>query len=144
MDFFLAAQFLWIIPFAQAWSIFLTGAFTRASLFSALAAIAALACLGANEALDLDYDGLVEYLHSNHSVYMKVGSAMYYLTDANFQAWRAQDTSKRNHKNHYVDCSDLVPTLDEFLAIPFVNGSKIKDVFPSATFYASVKGEKTE
>lgn len=98
----------------------------------------------ANEALDLDYDGLVEYLHSNHSVYMKVGSAMYYLTDANFQAWRAQDTSKRNHKNHYVDCSDLVPTLDEFLAIPFVNGSKIKDIFPSATFYASVKGEKTE
>ena len=93
----------------------------------------------ATEALDLDYNGLVDYLHSNHSVYMKVGSAMYYLTDVNFQSWRAQDTSKRNEKNHYVDCSDLVPTLDEFLSIPF---SKVADVFDTAKFYASVKGEK--
>ena len=96
----------------------------------------------ATEALDLDYNGLVDYLHSNHSVYMKVGSAMYYLTDVNFQSWRAQDTSKRNEKNHYVDCSDLVPTLDEFLYIPFINGSKVADVFDTAKFYASVKGEK--
>ena len=95
----------------------------------------------ATEALDLDYNGLVDYLHSNHSVYMKVGSAMYYLTDVNFQSWRAQDTSKRNEKNHYVDCSDLVPTLDEFLSIPFINGSKVADVFDTAKFYASVKGE---
>ena len=96
----------------------------------------------ATEALDLDYNGLVDYLHSNHSVYMKVGSAMYYLTDVNFQSWRAQDTSKRNEKNHYVDCSDLVPTLDEFLSIPIINGSKVADVFDTAKFYASVKGEK--
>lgn len=95
-----------------------------------------------SEELDLDYPGLVDYLHHKHSVYMKVGSAMYYLTDANFEAWRAQDTSKRNAKNHYVDCSDLVASLDEFLAIPFVSGSTIKDVFDSAKFYASIKGEK--
>ena len=43
VDFFLAAQFLWMIPFAQAWSIVLTAALTRASLFSAFSAIAALA-----------------------------------------------------------------------------------------------------
>ena len=96
----------------------------------------------ASEALDLDYNGLVDYLHSNHSVYMKVDSTIYYLTDVNYEAWRAQDTSKRNEKNHYVDCSDLVPTLDEFLSIPFVNGSKIEEVFDQATFYASIKGEK--
>lgn len=95
-----------------------------------------------SEELDLDYQGLVDYLHAQHSVYMKVGSAMYYLTDANFEAWRAQDTSKRNHKNHYVDCSDLVPTLDEFLAIPFISGSTIEQAFPHAKFYASLKGEK--
>ena len=35
-----------------------------------------------------------------------------------------------------------VPTVDEFLALPFVNGHTIKDVFPSATFYASTPGVK--
>ena len=96
----------------------------------------------AAEALDINYDELAEYLHCNHSVYMKLDSSIYYLTDVNFQSWRAQDTSKRNEKNHYVDCSDLVPTLDEFLSIPFINGSKVADVFDTAKFYASVKGEK--
>ncbi|MBF0911986.1 MAG: CDP-alcohol phosphatidyltransferase, partial [Atopobiaceae bacterium] len=50
----------------------------------------------------------------------------------------------RNSKNHFVDCSELVPTVDEFLALPFINGKTIKDVFSHATFYASEKGEKTE
>jgi hypothetical protein len=75
---------------------------------------------------------------------MKVGSAVYYLTDVNYEAWRAQDTSRRNSKNHFVDCSELVDTVDEFLTLPFVHGKTIKDVFDQATFYASVKGEKTE
>ena len=96
----------------------------------------------ATEALDLDYNGLVDYLHSNHSVYMKVGSAMYYLKDVNFQSWRAQDTSRINDKGHFTDCSELVPTVDEFLSLPFVNGKTVKDVFDHATFYASIKGEK--
>ena len=73
----------------------------------------------AAEALDIDYEGLVEYLHCNHSVYMKFGSSVYYL-----------------------DCSELVPTVDEFLALPFVGGKTIKDVFDHATFYASLSGEK--
>lgn len=96
----------------------------------------------AAEALDINYDELAEYLHVNHSVYMKVGSSIYYLTDANFESWRAQDTSRRNEKNHYIDCSELVPTVDEFLSLPFVGGKTIKDVFSHATFYASLKGEK--
>ncbi|MGN0070315.1 MAG: CDP-alcohol phosphatidyltransferase [Atopobiaceae bacterium] len=96
----------------------------------------------ATEALDINYDQLADYLHSHHSVYMKVGSKVYYLTDVNYEAWRAQDTSQRNDKGHYIDCSDLVDTVDEFLALPFVGGKTIKDVFDEATFYASIKGDK--
>ncbi len=95
----------------------------------------------ATEALDINYDDLAEYLHINHSMYMRVGHDIYYLTDANFEAWRAQDTSKLNHKGHFTDCSPLVPTVDEFLSLPFVHGKTIKDVFDHATFYASIKGE---
>ena len=93
----------------------------------------------AQEPLDIDYEGLVEYLHYNHSVYMRVDDKLYYLTDVNYEAWRAQDTSKLNHKNHFTDCSPLVPTVDEFLSIPFIHGETIKDVFDHATFYASIK-----
>lgn len=96
----------------------------------------------AAEALDINYDQLADYLHSHHAVYMKVGSKVYYLTDVNYEAWRAQDTSQRNSKDHYIDCSDLVSTVDEFLSLPFVGGKTIKDVFDQATFYASIKGDK--
>ncbi len=96
----------------------------------------------AAEALDIDYEGLAEYLHCNHSVYMKIGSSVYYLTDCNYESWRAQDTSRRNEKNHFVDCSELVPTVNEFLALPFVNGKTIKEIFDHATFYASLKGKE--
>ena len=50
--------------------------------------------------------------------------------------------SRRNEKDHFVDCSELVPTVDEFLALPFIHGKTIKDVFDHATFYASISGEK--
>ena len=96
----------------------------------------------ASEALDINYDQLADYLHSHHSVYMKIDSKVYYLTDVNYEAWRAQDTSQRNEKGHYIDCSDLVNTVDEFLALPFVGGKTIKDVFDGATFYVSIKGDK--
>ncbi len=96
----------------------------------------------AAEALDINYEDLADYLHTHHSVYMQVDSSVYYLTDVNYEAWRAQDTSRRNEKNHFVDCSDLVPTVDEFLTLPFVNGHTIKEVFSEARFYESVKGTK--
>ena len=96
----------------------------------------------ASEALDINYDQLADYLHSHHSVYMKIDSKVYYLTDVNYEAWRAQDTSQRNEKGHYIDCSDLVNTVDEFLALPFVGGKTIKDVFDGATIYASIKVDK--
>ncbi|WP_298579249.1 CDP-alcohol phosphatidyltransferase [uncultured Olegusella sp.] len=97
----------------------------------------------AAEALEINYDELADYLHCNHSVYMKVDGNVYYLTDVNFESWRAQDTSRRNSKNHFVDCSPLVPTVDEFLALPFIHGKTIKDVFSDSTFYASLSNEKS-
>ena len=58
----------------------------------------------AAEAFDVSYDGLPTYLHANHSVYMEVDGATYYLTDVNDRYWRVQDTSQLNEKGHYVDC----------------------------------------
>ncbi len=89
------------------------------------------------ESLDLDYDQLDTYLHVHHSVYMQVGEVTYYLTDVNSHAWRAQDTNALNDKGHYVDCSELVNTVEQFLALPFVDGKTISQVFNQATFYES-------
>lgn len=95
----------------------------------------------AAEALEVSYDDLQVYLHANHSVYMEVDGATYYLTDVNDRYWRAQDTAQLNEKGHYVDCSELVPTISEFLELPFADGKSIKDLYEDATFYASVKPE---
>jgi hypothetical protein len=96
----------------------------------------------AEEPLEINYEDLREYLHINHAAYLQVGDKTYYLTDVNSHYWRAQDTDKLNEKNHYVDCTDLVPTISELLVIPFIDGKTIKEVFPEATLYASVKGVK--
>ena len=96
----------------------------------------------ADEKLDISIDDLRTYLHANHSVYMDVNGASYYLTDANDRYWRVQDTSKLNEKEHYTDCSDLVPTLSEFLDLPFgEEGKSINQLFEDADFYASLKPE---
>ena len=96
----------------------------------------------AQEVLKISYDELVEYLHVHHSIYMRFGTKVYYITDANENYWRAQDTSIRNHKNHFVDCSELVPTLGEFMSLRFANGHTIEEVFDQSQFYASISGEK--
>ncbi len=96
----------------------------------------------AEEKLEIGIDDLKTYLHANHSVYMEVGGETYYLTDVNDRYWRVQDTSKLNEKGHYVDCSELVPTLSEFLSLPFGEANKsVTDLFDEAVFYASVKPE---
>ena len=92
----------------------------------------------AEEALDLNVDGLADYLRCNHSVYMQAGDKLYYLTDVNDHYWRAQDSSVLNHKNHYTDCSYLVPTVSEFLVLPFVDGKTIADA-GEVVFYESTK-----
>ena len=94
------------------------------------------------EALEITIDELPTYLHTNHSAYMEVADGLYYLTDVNDQYWRAQDTNQFNEKGHYVDCSPLVPTIAEFLELPYNDeGHTIKSVFAQATFYPS-GGEK--
>ena len=96
----------------------------------------------AEEKLEISLDELTTYLHKYHSVYMDVNGASYYLTDVNDRYWRVQDTSKLNEKSHYVDCSELVPTLSEFLSLPFGEANKsVTDLFDEAVFYASVKPE---
>ena len=93
----------------------------------------------AAEALDIAFDDLQVYLHANHSVYMEVDGETYYLTDVNDRYWRVQRTDILNEKGHYVDASELVPTISEFLYLPFKDGKSIADVFDDATLYASVK-----
>lgn len=93
----------------------------------------------ADEVLEITYEDLPTYLHANHSVYIDVNGDLYYLTDVNDRYWRVQDTTQKNEKGHYVDCSPLVPTISEFLELPFREGKSIKDVFEEAVFYASVK-----
>ena len=96
----------------------------------------------AEEKLDISIDDLKTYLHANHSVYMDVNGESYYLTDVNDRYWRVQDTSKLNEKGHYVDCSELVPTLSEFLDLPFGEaGKSVNSLFDEAEFFASVKPE---
>ena len=96
----------------------------------------------AAEKLEIAFDDFKTYLHANHSVYMDVDGASYYLTDANDRYWRVQDTSKFNEKKHYVDCSELVPTISEFLDLPFgEEGKSISQLFDDAEFYASEKPE---
>ena len=92
-----------------------------------------------DEVLAIEFDDLQPYLHANHSVYMDVDGQLYYLTDVNDRYWRAQNTNELNEKGHYVDCSPLVPTISEFIELPFHEGKSVKDLFEEADFYASVK-----
>ena len=93
----------------------------------------------ADETLEITYEELPTYLHANHSVYMDVDGDLYYLTDVNDRYWRVQDTTQKNDKGHYVDCSPLVPTISEFIELPFREGKSVRDLFEEATFFASVK-----
>lgn len=97
----------------------------------------------ASEPVDIaGAEALEDYLHCNHAVYMRYDDKFYYLTDVGENYWRAQDTSRRNRKNHFIDCSAIVPTVGEFMALPFLSGRTLRDVCKEATFYPSVWGEK--
>ena len=84
-------------------------------------------------------DELINYLRANHAIYMSYGNQTYYITDANDIYWRAQDTNTLNDKGHFVDCSELIPVVTEFVNLPFRDGKSIVDMFDRATFYRSVK-----
>lgn len=84
-------------------------------------------------------EDLKPYLHAHHSVSMDVDGETYCITDVNDQYWRVQRNDELNEKGHYVDASELVPTLSEFLDLPFKDGESISVMFDRATFYASEK-----
>ena len=86
-------------------------------------------------------DELATYLSANHAAYIQVAGEdeLYYLTDCNEHYWRIQRTDELNEKGHYVDASELVPTVEEFMILPFNGLGGVADVFDKATFYASVK-----
>ena len=96
------------------------------------------------EELKISLEELPNYLRTNHAVYVEVNGDTYYLTDANDIYWRAQDTNTLNEKAHYVDCSDMVPTVSEFMDLPIIDGKTLTELYPSATFYASVRPEDEE
>ena len=94
-----------------------------------------------DEALDIAYEDVPTYLHAHHSMYMEAPTGLYYLTDVNDRYWRVQDTRRFNEKGHYIDCSPLVPTIAEFLDLPFHEGKSLRDLAAEATFYASGDGK---
>ena len=93
----------------------------------------------AQDPIALGADELESYLRANHSLYMDLAGSSYYLTDVNDHYWRAQDVAQKNDKGHYVDVSEPVPTVAEFLADPVFDGKSLAEVRGEATFYASVK-----
>ena len=86
--------------------------------------------LKAAEPLQIAPEALSSYLSAKHS---------YYLTDANENYWRVQDTAALNDKGHYTDVTSPLARVEEFLAEPAVDGKSIADMAPEATFYASEK-----
>ncbi len=96
-----------------------------------------------DEALDVkNVDELIHYLMGAHSAYLQYDANTYYLTDANDIYWRAQNTNELNEKDHFIDCSDLVASVREFVDLPFIEDKhSIREVFDRSTFYASVKIE---
>ena len=87
--------------------------------------------LKAAEPLQIAPEELSSYLSAKHAVYMDYAGASYYLTDANENYWRVQDTAVLNDKG--------LARVEEFLAEPAVDGKSVADMAPEATFYASEK-----
>lgn len=93
----------------------------------------------AQEPIEIAIEELPTYLRKNHSVFMDLGDKSYYLTDVNDHFWRVQDTAQTNEKGHFTDVSELVATVDDFLATPAIDGKTIAEVAPEAVFFASEK-----
>lgn len=93
----------------------------------------------AEEVLEVgSFDEFANYLRANTRVFMELGDKTYYLTHTDGY-WRAQDCSELNDKGHFVDCSELVPTLNELLGLTWLGGKSVEDVFADAKFYKSIQ-----
>lgn len=95
----------------------------------------------AQEPIDITLEDLPTYLRTNHSVFMDLGGKSYYLTDVNDHFWRVQDAEQLNDKGHFVDLTEPVSTVNEFLEMPVVDGKPITELFAEASFFASEKPE---
>lgn len=84
------------------------------------------------------FDEFANYLRANTRVFMELGDKTYYLTHTDGY-WRAQDCSELNDKGHFVDCSELVSTLNELLGLAWLDGKGVEDVFADAKFYKSIQ-----
>lgn len=92
----------------------------------------------AEETVDIGPDALDGYLRSNTRVFVKVSGDTYYVTHTDGY-WRVQDCAKLNEKGHFIDCSELVPTLHEVLHLPCIDGRTLMEVAPEAEFYESLE-----
>ena len=93
----------------------------------------------AEEVLEVgSFDEFANYLRANTRVFMELGDKTYYLTHTDGY-WRAQDCSELNDKGQFVDCSELVPTLNELLGLAWLDGKSVEDVFADAKFYKSIQ-----
>lgn len=91
----------------------------------------------AAEPLNITAEELPTYMRSKHSAYLVYNEETYYLTDCNDIYWRLQDTTILNEKGHYTDCSELIPTILEFLDYPCFDGKSVNQAFDEIQFFAS-------
>ena len=93
----------------------------------------------AEEVLEVgSFDEFANYLRANTRVFMELGDKTYYLTHTDGY-WRAQDCSELNDKGHFVDCSELVSTLNELLGLAWLDGKSVEEVYGNAKFYKSIQ-----
>ena len=100
--------------------------------------------LKADTPLTLQAGDLEDYMRVHHALFMKFNGKVYYLTDVNDTYWRAQATYTLNDKGHFTDCSDLVPLLSDFLALPWIDGKTVMDVFDESEFFESLPKDSAQ
>ncbi len=91
----------------------------------------------AEDSIEISPDELDGYLRAKTRLFAKVGEETYYVTHTDGY-WRVQDCGKLNDKGHFTDCSELVPTVNEVLHLPCIDGKSLYDVAPIAEFFDSI------
>ena len=92
----------------------------------------------ADEAISLDFEGLLSYLRSKTRVFMDVDGHEYYITHTDGY-WRVQDCEQLNEKGRFTDCSELVTTLSELVELPWLDGKSVHALTSAATFHESLQ-----
>lgn len=92
----------------------------------------------AEETVEIGPDTLDGYLRANTRVFAEVGEKTYYVTHTDGY-WRIQDCANLNEKGHFSDCSDLVPTVNEVINLPFHNGRTLLELAGEAEFFPSIE-----